>query len=95
MCSSDLFVFATNRNLESMVLRGEFREDLWYRISALELRTIPLRDRPDDAPIIADHICLMNDWSVPECSIPDSVIKSPGNVRALEKWLLRHHVLGR
>jgi len=87
-------VFATHRNLEAMVAAGTFREDLYYRISALELETIPLRLRPDDAGIIAQAICNARGWDMPDDIIPDSIIQSPGNVRALEKWLLKKIVFG-
>ena len=87
------FVFATNRTLEKEVLKGTFREDLYYRISALTLRTIPLRQRPDDCILIAHHICADRGYEDP-LYIPDHIIKSPGNVRALENWLLQRAVFG-
>lgn len=87
-------VFATHRDLERMVAAGQFREDLYYRISALELRTSPLRERPTDADLISVAICNARQWDLPEDPIPESVIRSPGNVRALEKWLLKKIVFG-
>lgn len=87
-------VFATHRDLPAMVAAGTFREDLYYRISALELRTFPLRDRPTDADIISHAICNARGWDLPDCPIPESVVQSPGNVRALEKWLLKKIVFG-
>src|SRR5205823_14231951 len=47
---------ATNRNLEQMVARGEFREDLYYRLKGLQLELPPLRDRADDIPLIAESL---------------------------------------
>ena len=46
-------VAATNRNLAEMVGRGEFREDLLYRINLITLHLPPLRERRDDIPILA------------------------------------------
>lgn len=48
-------IFATHRNLEEMVSRGEFREDLYYRINVVRISAPPLRDRLDDIPLLAEH----------------------------------------
>lgn len=87
------FVFATNRDLGAMVRAGTFREDLFYRISPLELRTYPLRERPDDAIVIAKAICESRGWEAP-FAVPEHITQSSGNVRALENWLLQRHVYG-
>lgn len=88
------FVFATNRDLEQMVKTGTFREDLYFRISPLTLHTIPLRERPHDAGPIAEDYCKRNDFTMPEQAIPDKIIQSPGNIRALQNWLLQQEVWG-
>ena len=49
-------VCATHKNLLSMVEKGEFREDLYYRINAFPITLPPLRDRRDDIPLIAQSI---------------------------------------
>lgn len=87
------FVFATNRDLGAMVRAGTFREDLFYRISPLELKTYPLRERPDDAIVIAKAICEARGWEAP-FAVPEHITQSSGNVRALENWLLQRHVYG-
>ncbi|NDC80076.1 MAG: sigma-54-dependent Fis family transcriptional regulator [Verrucomicrobia bacterium] len=48
-------VAATNRNLESMVKEGRFREDLFFRIRVVQIHLPPLRDRAEDIPVLADH----------------------------------------
>jgi two-component system, NtrC family, response regulator len=48
-------VTATNRGLTDMVSRGEFREDLLYRINLLTIHIPPLRERPDDIPVLASR----------------------------------------
>ena len=48
-------VSATNRTLGELVARGEFREDLLYRINLMAIHLPPLRERPDDIPVLASH----------------------------------------
>ncbi|MGL6194257.1 MAG: sigma-54-dependent transcriptional regulator, partial [Thermoguttaceae bacterium] len=49
-------VCATLQNLEAMVMRGDFREDLWFRINTFEIHIPPLRDRLDDLPALILHL---------------------------------------
>lgn len=87
------FVFATNKPLRKMIESGAFREDLYYRIAEIELETKPLRDRPEDVPIITERLCRDNKWVMPETIHPD-IVNSRGNVRALRTYLLRNHISG-
>lgn len=90
-------IAATHRNLEDMIRKDEFREDLYYRLTVIPLVIPPLRERPEDIPLIALHlarkICKKlnrTDISLSEDSI-DFLIKQnwPGNVRQLENTLER------
>ncbi len=90
-------IFATNRDLEKMVAEGTFREDLYYRLHVYPIQLPPLRERPDDIPILAYHLLSkVNERSGKKVNnISDAALKQlkeynwPGNVRQLESTIER------
>ncbi len=83
-------VAATNRDLNAMVRQGHFREDLYYRLSTILLRVPPLRDRPGDVALLANHfVDLLNERFGLEKRIGEPAMALlechdwPGNVREL------------
>ncbi len=94
-------VSATNRDLESLVSQGRFREDLYYRVGVFPLRLPPLRARPEDIPAIVNHhlslIAEKERRPVPKLS-PAALERVlgyawPGNVRQLVNQLHRAMVV--
>ncbi|MEZ4648796.1 MAG: sigma-54 dependent transcriptional regulator [Candidatus Eisenbacteria bacterium] len=94
-------IAATNRDLKAEVAAGRFREDLFYRLYVIPLEVPPLRDRPDDIPLLVEYfirrICRDMGRSPvaidPEASNLLRVYRWPGNVRELENVVERAIVL--
>ena len=83
---------ATHKNLSDMVVDGEFREDLYYRINVIELHVPALRDRGDDVVLLAEHIMKRLSASTTLDMDAQHALLSyafPGNVRELENMLER------
>ncbi len=93
-------VAATHRDLKAKVLDGTFREDLRFRIGGFPLTVPPLRQRPEDVPLLASHFTAMarrrQGWPVED--LAPEVLKAlaryrwPGNVREL-RWAVERAVL--
>ncbi|BBO68864.1 acetoacetate metabolism regulatory protein AtoC [Desulfosarcina alkanivorans] len=96
-------VVATNRDLMKMVRAGTFREDLYYRLNVVELKTPPLRERREDIPLLATHFLARfaeKNRKVVDRFSPramDLLIRHPwpGNVRELMNTIERAVVLAR
>lgn len=94
-------IAATNVNLLEKVKRGEFREDLFYRLNIINIHLPPLRERMEDIPILAEHFARKyaeeNHREVPEMT-PEFLHKLmhypwPGNIRELENAMQRSVIL--
>ncbi len=93
-------IATTNENLREKVNNNEFREDLYYRLNVLYLEVPPLRERPDDIPLLVDKF-LEDSISVPTKNrkkweeISSCLVKYdwPGNIRQLENTVQRLMVI--
>jgi DNA-binding NtrC family response regulator len=92
---------ATNRNLDSMMRTGGFREDLYYRLQVIELRVPPLRERREEIPALVEFF-LSKYARVyrrpplrPSPVLMDGILRHqwPGNIRELENMMKRFVVL--
>jgi transcriptional regulator with GAF, ATPase, and Fis domain len=101
---ADVWVIAaTHRDLERDVERGLFRDDLYYRLSTIRISVAPLRNRPEDLPLLIDHYIkkYAQQFKGTHASVlsPEALAKMaaypwPGNVRELQNVLQRIIVLG-
>ncbi len=94
-------IAATNKNLETAVQEGRFREDLYYRLNVIPIVIPPLRNRPEDVPLLLDHFLTRfseeNRLKKPKVTAEALEILThypwPGNVRELENTIERLVVL--
>lgn len=94
-------VCATNKNLQEMVKEGTFREDLFYRISEMEIHIPPLRDRQGDKVLLARHFLRIyakhNNSNItgfnPEAIETIETYRWPGNIREMENRIKRAVVM--
>jgi two-component system nitrogen regulation response regulator NtrX len=94
-------VAATNKNLDDEIARGNFREDLFYRLNVIPFFVPPLRDRAEDIPLLADHF--LREFTsaygrkpkelTPEAYAVLSEYHWPGNVRELKNLIERIVIL--
>src|SRR3990170_4565678 len=94
-------VAATNRDLEKMMLSGDFREDLYYRLKVIELTVPALKERPDEVPTLTDFFVARysRKYNRPLRPISDELRQLflqydwPGNIRELENMIKRVVIL--
>jgi two-component system, NtrC family, response regulator HupR/HoxA len=94
-------IAATNRDLKRMVERGEFREDLYYRINVIQLTVPPLRERKEDVLLLIDHFLRRNSKGrrLKQKKLSQNCLDRmmeyawPGNIRELENEIERLVVL--
>jgi DNA-binding NtrC family response regulator len=93
-------IAATHRDLEALVERDEFRQDLYFRLNVLSLRLPALRERADDIPVLARELMagMISDRPAPSFSVMAMrrlvAYSWPGNVRELQNVLRRLAILG-
>ncbi len=88
-------VAATNRNLEEAVRQGRFREDLYYRIRVIPIMLPPLRERPEDIPLLVNHFREKFNHEMgktisgltPQCLTALRQYPFPGNIRELQNMV--------
>ncbi len=96
-------ISATNKDMKQEVSRGNFREDLYYRLNVVNIELPPLRDRKEDIPLLAEHFLrkftLENQKDIDqiESEAMDILLKYdwPGNVRELENVIERAVILSK
>jgi len=94
-------VAATNKKLADEVARGEFREDLYYRLNVLHIHLPPLRERADDIPLLVAHFLNKygKELNKPNLKIDPEALRYlttlpwPGNIRELENIINRAAIL--
>lgn len=94
-------VAATNRDLEKMIENREFRSDLYYRLNVFPIRIPPLRERPEDIPLLVRYFTQKYARRMEKQieSIPAGAMKNlsswqwPGNIRELENFIERSVIL--
>jgi formate hydrogenlyase transcriptional activator len=96
-------VAATNRDLDKMIEDREFRSDLYYRLNVFPIRIPPLRERPEDIPLLVRYFAQKYERRMEKKieSIPAAALKTlsswhwPGNIRELENFIERAVILTR
>lgn len=94
-------ITATNKNLQKEIEAGNFREDLFHRLSVIIIQVPPLSERLDDIPTLAHHFIelICDEYGVPQKIITDDAIKAlqkfgwPGNIREFRNVIERLIIL--
>jgi DNA-binding NtrC family response regulator len=92
---------ATNKKLKEAVLKGEFRNDLYFRLNVIKLEVPPLRERREDIPLLCNHFLekYRERYQSPVQQFPKDLMETflrydwPGNVRQLENVVKRYLIL--
>ena len=89
-------IAATNRELETAVQQGTFRQDLYYRLAVVRLQVPPLRQRPEDIPALVEHFAAEAGLEqLPPAIVEDMRGRSwPGNARELKNAIVAYAALG-
>jgi formate hydrogenlyase transcriptional activator len=90
-------IAATHRDLEAMIGKNQFREDLFYRLNVFPIEIPPLRERREDIPLLVEHFVSRLSRRMQKCirTIPKEAMEAlvsapwPGNVRELENFIER------
>ena len=96
-------IAATHRDLEERVRDGSFRQDLFYRLAVVPMRVPPLRERPEDIPLLVERLLatVSRELNVSAPSLSEAALEKlcaydfPGNVRELRNLLERAVILSR
>ncbi|MBL4711219.1 MAG: sigma-54-dependent Fis family transcriptional regulator, partial [Gammaproteobacteria bacterium] len=94
-------IAATNRNLQEEVEAGNFREDLYFRLNVFPVNVVPLRERLDDVPLLAQYFLktLSSKLKLPEPAMTNANVKQlqsyfwKGNIRELQNIIERAIIL--
>jgi two-component system response regulator HydG len=91
------FIAASNKDIENLIEKGEFREDLFYRLNVFPVKVPPLRERRADIPLLLNHFLQLysRERSAPAKKFSQEAVRVlakydwPGNVRELENLVQR------
>ena len=94
-------VAATHKNLEELVENNSFREDLYYRLNVIPIQALPIREHPEDIPVLIDHFStyFSNELKLTKKHFSQAVIQDmsswsfKGNVRELRNIIERIYIL--
>ena len=96
-------IAATNRNLRQLAKEGRFREDLYFRLNVFPIRSVPLRERLEDIPLLTAHFLQKTCQRFHKSELKVSIAQIqrlqqydwPGNIRELENLIERQVILSR